>query len=155
MSDKSLKDKAVNIGGKMYVQVADRLKYFNEVHPKGSIETELVHITDTAEPNPLFVVRAIVSVDGQKFTGLSQARLGGKMANKEAALENAETSAVGRALAFMGIGVIDAIASADELKRAGVKIVKTSALADRRESSNDTTDDGVSLGDDTDENNPL
>jgi tetrahydromethanopterin S-methyltransferase subunit D len=32
-------------------------------------------------------------------------------------LENAETSAVGRALAFMGIGVIDSIASVDEINK--------------------------------------
>ena len=38
--------------------------------------------------------------------------------NKTAALENCETSAVGRALGFMGIGVIESIASADEVNKA-------------------------------------
>ena len=38
--------------------------------------------------------------------------------NITAAMENAETSAVGRALAMMGIWVIDSIASADEMKKA-------------------------------------
>jgi hypothetical protein len=37
--------------------------------------------------------------------------------NKTSALENCETSAVGRALAFMGIGVIDSIASVDEVNK--------------------------------------
>jgi transcriptional regulator NrdR family protein len=40
------------------------------------------------------------------------------MVNKTAALENAETSAVGRALAMMGIGVIESIASVDEINKA-------------------------------------
>jgi hypothetical protein len=40
------------------------------------------------------------------------------MVNKTSALENAETSAVGRACAFAGIGVIDSIASADEVHKA-------------------------------------
>ena len=53
----------------------------------------------------------------QTFTAYSQARWGEGYINKTSALENAETSAVGRALAFMGIGVIESIASADELNK--------------------------------------
>ena len=41
------------------------------------------------------------------------------MVNKTSAIENAETSAVGRALGLiMGIGVIESIASADEMNKA-------------------------------------
>jgi hypothetical protein len=36
---------------------------------------------------------------------------------KEKALEKLETVAVGRALAFMGIGIVDGLASADEMDR--------------------------------------
>lgn len=129
--DKTLEDKAIQVkGGASYVQVVDRVKYFNEAYPNGSITTELVHISQ--DEKPLFVVKATVATGwsepdesgeqfiSQVFTGLSQARLGGKGANLEAALENAETSAVGRALAFMGIGVIDSISSTDEMKKANV-----------------------------------
>jgi hypothetical protein len=54
------------------------------------------------------------------FTGHSQADEKQGMVYKTAALENCETSAVGRALAMMGIGVIDSIASVDEMKKANV-----------------------------------
>jgi hypothetical protein len=113
-----LKDKAVDIKGKKYVLVSDRVLYFNEKYPKGAIETELL----SAPESKHIVVKATVYPDGQTelrhFTGMSQAVIGDGFINKTAALENAETSAVGRALAMMGIGVIDSIASVDEIKKA-------------------------------------
>ncbi len=113
--DKTLQDKAIDFKGKKYVLVSDRVIYFNEKYPDGSITTELV-----SEPSAdLVVVKAIVKPnDKQIFTGYSQAKWGEGYINKTSALENAETSAVGRALAFMGIGVIESIASADEINKA-------------------------------------
>lgn len=109
-----LKDKAVKIQGKDYVLVSDRVLYFNETYKDGSIETELISNWDSE----LVVVKATVSPDGKrKFTGYSQATVGNGFINKTSALENCETSAVGRALGMMGIGVIESIASADELKK--------------------------------------
>lgn len=118
MADKSLKDRAINIKGKQYVLVSDRILYFNESYPDGSIECELI-----SEPgDKMVVMRAIVTPDAHNpvraFTGYSQATWGDGMVNKTSALENCETSAVGRALAMMGIGVIDSIASVDEIKKA-------------------------------------
>jgi hypothetical protein len=116
MSDKSLKSKAINIKGKKYVLVSDRVAYFNETYPNGSIETCYTLDKDT------YVVTAVVTPDCDKptrrFTDHSQAVIGDGMVNKTAALENASTSAVGRALAYMGIGVIDSIASVDEINKA-------------------------------------
>jgi hypothetical protein len=128
MNDKQLKDKAIKVkGGKQYVQVVDRVNYFNENYPDGSIITEVVQVLGVETDKPTFIVKATVRTGKemgdcgiQVFTGLSQAKLGTAGANKEAALENAETSAVGRALGFMGIGVIDSIASKDELTKAGL-----------------------------------
>jgi hypothetical protein len=124
MSDKSLKDKAIQIQGKDYVLVSDRIIYFNNTYPDGSIITELVSPVES----DIVVVKATVSptsddikgmiVSKRKFTGYSQAVKGAGFINKTAALENAETSAVGRALAMMGIGVIDSVASADEINKA-------------------------------------
>lgn len=126
MSDKSLSDKAIKIQGKDYVLVSDRIIYFNENYPNGSIETELV----TDPMSDIIIVKATVSPANertgsdevgyysQRFTGYSQAVKGAGFINKTAALENAETSAVGRALAMMGIGVIDSIASVDEINKA-------------------------------------
>jgi hypothetical protein len=111
--DKALIDKAISIKGKKYVLVSDRIIYFNENYPDGSISS------DYEMQGDMFIVKATVRPNvSQTFTGLSQAIIGDGMVNKTAALENAETSAVGRALAMMGIGVIESIASADEMNKA-------------------------------------
>lgn len=111
---KDLADKAIDFKGKKYVLVSDRVLYFNETYPEGSITTELVSPTDSDD----VIVKATVKPnEKQIFTGYSQATWGEGYINKTSALENAETSAVGRALAFMGIGVIESIASIDEINK--------------------------------------
>lgn len=115
---KDLKDKAVDIKGKAYVQVHDRVLYFNDTYQNGGIATELV-----SEPSDArVVVKATVTPDyatpERVFTGYAQEVVGEGFINKTSALENAETSAVGRALAMMGIGVIESIASVDEINKA-------------------------------------
>lgn len=118
--NKELKDKAIQIKGNDYVQVSHRIIYFNETYKNGCIKTALV-----SDPQAdMVVIKAQVIPDNEftdrYFTGYSQAKWGEGMVNKTSALENAETSAVGRALAMMGIGVIDSVASADEMNKAGV-----------------------------------
>lgn len=112
--DKTLQDKAIDFKGKDYVLVKDRVIYFNDKYPKGSITTELVSLPESEN----IIVKATVKpTEEQTFTGYSQATIGDGYINKTSALENAETSAVGRALAFMGIGVIESIASIDEINK--------------------------------------
>jgi len=50
--------------------------------------------------------------------------------NKTSALENAETSAVGRALGFLGIGIVEGLASADEVVKAGSTAPVSGGLPD-------------------------
>lgn len=116
VKDKSLKDQAIDIKGKAYVLVADRVIYFNDTYPNGSIQTEILSSGERVEMRAI----AIPDIDKpeRKFIGHSQAVWGDGYINKTSALENCETSAVGRALALMGIGVIDSIASVDEIKKA-------------------------------------
>jgi len=116
---KDLKEKAIQFKGKSYVLVSDRVKYFNDNYC-GSITTKLISKPDA----DMVVVKAFVNYLDEKglehkFNGMSQAKWSDTQSfvNKTSALENAETSAVGRALAFMGIGVIDSIASVDEIKK--------------------------------------
>ena len=115
---KNLKEKAISIKGKNYVLVSDRIIYFNDTYPNGAIKTELI----SQPSDSMVVIKATIIPDlaapERLFTGYSQATWGDGMVNKTAALENAETSAVGRALAMMGIGVIDSVASVDEMKKA-------------------------------------
>jgi len=115
--DKSLKSKAIKVqGGKQYVLVADRVIFFNETYPQGCIQTEIAKWE-----GDMIVIKATAYPDGlggRFFTGFAQEISGTGTVNKTSALENAETSAVGRCLAFMGIGVIDSIASVDEINKA-------------------------------------
>lgn len=107
----------VDIKGKQYVMVKDRIVYFNEKYENGYITTELISKPEDKH----VVVKATVIPDAKSsrfFTGHSQAVIGEGMINKTSALENAETSAVGRALALMGIGIIDSVASVDEINKA-------------------------------------
>lgn len=113
-----LKDKAIDIKGKAYILVKDRILAFNEEFKNGSISTEIVSEIGSEQ----IIIKATITPDIEKptriFTGYSQATVGDGYINKTSALENAETSAVGRALAMMGIGVIDSIASVDEINKA-------------------------------------
>lgn len=121
---KELTEKAIDIKGKKYVLVSDRVLYFNETYPNGSIVTCRI-ITDEQW---LEVFKATVTPDCSKperyFTGYSQAKRWDGFINKTSALENAETSAVWRALAFMWIWVIDSIASVDEMNKADAGLKK-------------------------------
>lgn len=82
-----------------YETVADRLKKFWHDHPQGSILTEIIEYpTNGGE----WVVQATIRVDRDGSVasqGLASEVPGTGMANKTAALENCETSAIGRALA--------------------------------------------------------
>ena len=111
-----LREKAIDIKGKQYVLVSDRVLYFNETYPNGCIVTERL----SNENMEIFKATIIPDCDKpeRKFTWYSQAKWWEWFINKTAAMENAETSAVGRWLAMMWIWVIDSIASADEIKKA-------------------------------------
>jgi hypothetical protein len=99
----------VQIHGNQYMTVVERLAEARE-HLK-SINTEVI-------PNGgAVVVKATVVTDKGTFTGISAANPA-KTIEKQSPYEVAETSAVGRALGFAGFGVVDSIASADEMTKA-------------------------------------
>ena len=105
----------VNIHGKEYRTVAERIAEFWGKYPvtEWSITTEKV-----SEEAGLITVKATIShLDRVVATGYSDEIRGSSNINRTSALENAETSAVGRALAFIGLGGTE-IASADEVAQA-------------------------------------
>tara|TARA_R100000773_G_C4219712_1_gene118334 strand:- start:1994 stop:2605 length:612 start_codon:yes stop_codon:yes gene_type:complete len=114
---KANKDKGeVEIHGKVYLTVARRIKDFrdSERYEGWSITTKRKVTTGS-----LVEVRAVIKDETNRViaTGMAEEdRAFGKI-NKTSALENAETSAVGRALAFLGLGGSE-IASADEVSNA-------------------------------------
>jgi hypothetical protein len=110
----------INIHGKTYVTVAERLEMAQE-------EIASV-ISEVLSHEPLVCVRSTVTLkDGRVFVGISAANPS-KQIEKMSPYEVAETSAVGRALGFAGYGAVDGIASADEMVKAGaIKVPKKSS----------------------------
>lgn len=105
-----MKPKTINIKGKQYVQVNERVKEAHEANKKISIVTEVLQHT------PLVVMKATVTTEKGIFTGTSFANIS-KLIEKTSPYEVAETSAVGRALGFAGYGIVESIASADEINK--------------------------------------
>lgn len=110
--------KTINIKGKEYVMVNERVKEFKEKYSHLSLETELVSLTETS-----CVIKAIVKDENGRIisTGHAQEDKDSSMINKTSYIENCETSAVGRALGFLGIGIDGSIASAEEVNIAIAK----------------------------------
>lgn len=79
-----------------YEPVEDRLDKFWKQHPEnGAVITELVH-----HDGQDYIVKATLYVDGRVLaTGFAQETVGSSPVNRTSALENCETSAIGRALA--------------------------------------------------------
>ena len=102
---------------KDYVPVNERLAYFWHDHPNGRIETLLVK-----SDSGIMIVKALL-YDGSEHgkpiaTGHAQEKEDSGYINKTSALENCETSAVGRALAIAGYEIKKAIASREEMENA-------------------------------------
>ena len=111
---KSLNGQTISVHGKDYATVALRLAVLRRnLGARAKIETEIVSIDQTT-----VVCKAIVSINGTVIaTGLAEEKRNASRINQTSALENCETSAVGRALAFCGI-TNDSIASAEEVAAA-------------------------------------
>ncbi len=92
-----------------YETVEERIKRFYEANEDGRITTENL-TTDTDRATGTWIVKASVYLTAgdqannlPKATGLAFEVDGGQGANQTAALENGETSAIGRALANSGL----------------------------------------------------
>ena len=104
--------KTINIKGKEYVTVNERLKEFRNTHKDYSLTTEIIELgadyctMKAVVTDPNGIVRA---------TGFAREVVAKSPINKYAFVENCETSAIGRALGNFGIGIDDAVCTADEL----------------------------------------
>ena len=111
------KFKTTNIKGKDYVEVNQRLLFFrNEPAYAGwSIESDLVDL----QPDRCCIKAIIRDTDGRiRATGHASEDRTSSMINKTSYVENCETSAWGRALACIGIGIETSIASSNEVQMA-------------------------------------
>ena len=105
----------MNIHGKEYITVNERVTEFRKLHPDWTIASEIL----THDNGMIVMVTKVSDESGRVIaTGHAYEREGSTNVNKTSYIENCETSAVGRALAFLGIGIVESIASADEVKGA-------------------------------------
>lgn len=89
----------VDIKGKSYTQVSTRVTVFRKHFPNASITTNIIH----DDPQRV-VVQATISIDDKIVsTGHSEEIRGEGWINTTSALENAETSSIGRALAGLSL----------------------------------------------------
>ena len=105
---------------KQYATVDSRVEFFREKYPQWSIETDYPLI-DLSKA--WCMCRAVVKDENGKIISIGHAyewaSKPGSMVNGTSFVENAETSAVGRALGFLGIGINGiGIASAEEVQTA-------------------------------------
>src|SRR3990167_7428164 len=100
----------VNIHGKSYQTVALRVRNFRDRYPYFTLSTEIV-----SRDAEVVVMKALIADEKGRViaTGHAEERRAASTINKTSALENAETSAIGRALASFGLGGTE-FASADE-----------------------------------------
>ena len=111
------KFKTTNIRGKQYVEVNERIKFFRqeEQYKNWAINTEFPMLTT----DEALCRCTITDRDGMVIAvGHAHEVKTASNINKTSYVENCETSAVGRALAMLGIGIDASIASANEVETA-------------------------------------
>ena len=109
---------AIDVKGKNYIEVNQRIKAFRMLFPNGSIQTNIESLE-----NGVCVMRAVVFDEEQNVLGIGHAyeKEGNGFINQTSYIENCETSAVGRALGMIGIGIETSVASAEEVQNAMVQ----------------------------------
>lgn len=110
--------KFMDIKGKLYAPVSERVKGFRFIYPNGGIVTKIISQTETD-----ITIRAEVYDERGVLIASAHASENKNTGNinRFSMVENCESSAVGRALGFLSIGVQDGIASAEEVTRAASK----------------------------------
>ena len=92
-----------------YVEVKERVIAYRKLCPNGKLTTE-VYFTDN------YVMATAKATDNEgNVLAVGHAR---ELLNKSFCLENAETSAIGRCLGFMGLGINTSIATKEDMELA-------------------------------------
>ncbi len=110
---------SIDLKNKPYVLVPERVKAFRKLFPAGFITTDLLSLE-----NGVCVMKTEVGYydDDKRIvlgTGMAYEKEANGYVNKTSYIENCETSAVGRALGFLALGIDGGgICSAEELVNA-------------------------------------
>jgi len=114
-----------------YETVEERLVKFWKEHPDGQIHTKLLDHSASR-----FIVEASIfrtEADARPWTtGLAEETVQGRGVNATSALENCETSAIGRALANAGYATKGKRASREEMSKVAVKVNNEALLAETK-----------------------
>lgn len=107
--------KTVDIKGKEYSEVNQRIKAFRINHPNGSIATHIESLE-----NGVVVMSCEVRDENGNLLGKAHAyeREDSSFINKTSYIENCCTSATGRALGYAGYGIDTSVASYEEVANA-------------------------------------
>lgn len=117
----------LDIKGKDYVPVNERIKAFREIYPRGQIITEIIGL----ENGVCTMKASVYDNEGTLLaTGHSQEKEGSTFINKTSFIENCETSCIGRALGSLGIGLDNGFASYEEVANAKAQQGETLTIND-------------------------
>ena len=107
--------KKIEIKGKEYVPVNERIIAFRKEHPEWAIQTTIYEHKDG-----FVLMQTMISDENGriKSTAYAYEKEDSSFINRTSYIENCETSSVGRALGFLGIGVDTSIASFEEVANA-------------------------------------
>lgn len=121
--------KTINVKGKNYVEVNERIKAFREICPNGSIETNIEYLE-----NGVVVMSCTIRDENGKILSKAHAyeKENSTFINKTSFIENCCTSATGRALGYLGIGIDTSVASAEEVQNAIIQQVDNDKVIDSK-----------------------
>ena len=107
--------KTIDIKGKAYAEVPQRVAAFRKLFPNGSLTSEIVYLE-----NGMCVIKATAcDEDGRILaTGHAYEKEGSTFINKTSFIENCESSAWGRCLGALNLGSDTSMASAEEVLNA-------------------------------------
>lgn len=105
----------VSIKGKDYIPVAMRIA---EVNASAMVPRFQLIESRFFEFGGLHLCQVSIEIEGKLFKGTASCNIGGRGVDATNPIENAETSALGRALGLAGFGSLESVASAEEVKTA-------------------------------------
>jgi hypothetical protein len=114
--------KMLDLKGKDYAMVPERVTAFRKLFPEGFITTSILNLSDDGTVVIMKAEAGYYREDGSRVvlgSGTAKEVQGKGMVNGTSHIENCETSAVGRALGMIGLGLNGGgICSAEELVNA-------------------------------------